>query len=91
MKILYKSLCGNPKYEVNTVLDKPNFVRFMNFISLPADELVEPLNPTDEQIKHTAELWEKLSPDSIPYQSDLENEEFKKIAAKMKSYVVKTA
>jgi hypothetical protein len=63
----------------------------MYFISIPTDELVEPLNPNDEQIKHTVELWEKLSPDCIPYQADLENEEFKKIAAKMKSYVVKAA
>ena len=63
----------------------------MYFISIQTDELVDPLNPSDEQIKHTAELWEKISPDFIPYQTDLENEEFKKIAAKMKSYAVKAA
>ena len=89
IKMIYKSLCGQPKFEVNTILDKVNFIRFVEYLSQIGDEQQEKIAPTDVQLEALLGKWEKISAEFMPYANDMENEEFVEIISKMKAFQVK--
>jgi len=89
IKMIYKSLCGQPKFEVNTILDKANFIRFIEYISQIGDDQQEKIVPTDIQLEALLGKWEKISAECMPYANDMENDEFMEIISKMKAFQVK--
>ncbi len=113
IRYLNKILTGNPKFEINTLLNEGTFEKLLfSFVEFEKEEkedfeekkgeeketeeelelkeklkVFEVQNDLDERVQVFLELFEKaLSATPPPFDKDLENEKYKYLVQKMKTF-----
>lgn len=76
-KTLYKLLCGGTKFDVNTVVNADQFLKFVRSLAAPED---------NAKMQEHIEYFEKGVAGEPPFDGDLENEIFVKIVENLRKF-----